>query len=78
MSLDENIYDDPLRFVLIDKAPLHSIYITCQAPSEDVRENWVSQIKSILDMQGDFLRGILIIFYFIGNYSSDKLSVLIG
>lgn len=55
--MDHKTGDDPLRFVLTDTTPLHDLHLTCQAPNEDVRQNWVSQINSILDMQGDFLRG---------------------
>lgn len=57
MVMDHKTSDDPLRFALADTTPLQDVHFTCQAPNEDVRENWVSQINSILDMQGDFLRG---------------------
>lgn len=48
---------DPLKFVLIDKTPGADLKLVIQAPSEEVKATWVSHIRSILDMQGDFLRG---------------------
>ena len=29
----------------------------CQAPDEEIKQNWVVQVKSMLQMQGDFLIG---------------------
>ena len=57
MALDENAGGDRLRFVLTDKTPSSDLQLVCQAPSEEVRQNWITQISSILDMQGDLLRG---------------------
>ena len=58
MSLNQRgIDNDPLTFMLIDKTPGSDLRIVIQAPSEDVKQNWVTQIRSILDMQGDFLKG---------------------
>ena len=58
MSLNQHGVDqDPLTFTLIDKTPGSDLRIVIQAPSEDVKQNWVTQIRSILDMQGDFLKG---------------------
>ena len=59
MSLDQRgTENDPLTFTLIDKTPGSDLRIVIQAPSEDVKQNWVTQIRSILDMQGDFLKGM--------------------
>jgi len=57
MALDENVGDDSLRFVLTDKTPSSDLQLICQAPDDEVRQNWITQIHSILDMQGDLLRG---------------------
>jgi len=55
MTLVEHCSEDPLAFVLIGKKDSLKLY--CQAPREDVKQTWTSQITSLLDMQGDFLRG---------------------
>jgi len=57
MALDENAGGDRLRFVLTDKTPSSDLQLVCQAPNDEVRQNWITQISSILDMQGDLLRG---------------------
>jgi len=57
MALDENAGDDRLRFVLTDKTPSSDLQLICQTPDDEVRQNWITQIRSILDMQGDLLRG---------------------
>jgi hypothetical protein len=58
MALEDKVAEDPLRFVLIDKTPGSDFALTCQAPSEEIKQNWIAHIRSLLDMQGDFLRGI--------------------
>ena len=57
MTIQDKLAEDPLRFLLGDKTPGSELALICQAPSEEVKLNWVTQIKSLLDMQGDFLRG---------------------
>jgi len=57
MSMDDKIPGEPLLFALRDKTPQSDLKILCQAPSEDIKDNWTSQLRSILEMQGDFLRG---------------------
>jgi len=57
MALNENAGSDKLQFVLTDKAPSSDLQLVCQAPNDEVMQNWVTQIHSILDMQGDLLRG---------------------
>ena len=59
MAIEDKVAEDPLRFLLVDKTPGSDFALVCQAPSEDIKLNWVTHIKSLLDMQGDFLRGIL-------------------
>jgi len=63
MALDENAGDDKLRFTLTDKTPSSDLQLVCQAPADEVRQNWITQIRSILDMQGDLLRGNLTRLY---------------
>ena len=59
MSMDDKTTsDEPLRFVLYDKTPGCDLALTCMAKDEVVKENWVSQICSILDMQKDFVNGM--------------------
>lgn len=57
MALDENAGEEKLRFVLTDKTPSSNLQLVCQVPNDEVRQNWITQIHSILDMQGDLLRG---------------------
>lgn len=79
MSLDENAGGDRLRFVLTDKTPSSDLQLVCQAPSDEVRQNWITQIISILDMQGDLLRGKTINCVFChscGIFSQAKEHVL--
>ena len=47
------------RFVIVDKTPGSTIRYVFEAPSSDSRENWIAQIKDLLAMQGDFLRGLI-------------------
>ncbi len=59
MNLDKSGGTDPMQFVLIDKTPGSDLKLILQAPSEEIKQNWVTQIQSILNMQGDFLKGKL-------------------
>jgi hypothetical protein len=65
MGMDETIGDIPTRFLLVDKMPSSSLQLLCQAPNEEMKQNWVTQIRSLLDMQGDIVRGLLWIILFI-------------
>jgi hypothetical protein len=58
MTMDENCADNPLRFGLTGKSPSSTVHLICQAPNEEVKQNWVTQIQSILDMQGDIIKGM--------------------
>jgi len=58
MSLDDAIENEPFMFKLVDKSPDRldtAVYI--QTPHKENKDMWTSQIKAMLDMQGDFLRG---------------------
>ena len=57
MDLDDKSSGDSLMFSLTDKKPLSGIHLICQAPNDQVKQNWVSQIRQILNMQKDFLKG---------------------
>ena len=57
MSMTDNWESDPLKFILRDLSPGADVKFVIQAPSEDVKTQWVSAIQKILEMQGDFLRG---------------------
>jgi hypothetical protein len=58
MSMDDRVAGEPLQFILIDKTPSSDLKLICQAPSDEVKDNWTSQLRSILDMQGNLLRGM--------------------
>jgi len=64
MSLDDKSPLDPLRFILIDKNPGSDLKLLCQTLNEDVQHTWLETIRSLLDMQGDFLRGIGTLFLY--------------
>lgn len=57
MSLNDVVENEPLRFILVDRSPGSNIKLLVQAPDADTKETWALQIRQILDMQGDFLRG---------------------
>ena len=57
MSMTPQVDGEPLKFVLIDRTPGSDVKYYVQAPSEEVKATWIREIRSILDMQGDFLRG---------------------
>lgn len=57
MVMEPNVPDDALRFMLTDKSPGSDAKYLIQCPSEEVKNNWVSSLKSILDMQGFFTIG---------------------
>ncbi|XP_029657628.1 kalirin isoform X4 [Octopus sinensis] len=58
MSMNENAEGDDLKFILIDRTPDSNMKYIIQAPTEEIRDEWIAQIRSILDMQGDFLRAL--------------------
>ncbi|KAK7507484.1 hypothetical protein BaRGS_00001419 [Batillaria attramentaria] len=58
MSMTNVVEGEPLKFVLIDRTPGSDMKYIIQAPSEEVKDTWIKEIRSILDMQGDFLRAL--------------------
>jgi len=59
MKLTEDPGDDEhLRFTLTDKSPGTDLALVCQALNEELQQTWITHIKSLLDMQGHFLRGM--------------------
>lgn len=57
MSMTENVKNEPLRFILLDRTPGSGLSFTIQCSSEEVKASWVVQIKSLLDMQRAFVDG---------------------
>ena len=57
MAIKENYESDELCFILIDKMPGSDTQIVGKAATIEIKEKWVTTIKELLDMQGDFLRG---------------------
>ena len=55
MAIDTK--DGTLMFIVYDKLPHGDSRLLFQAPSEEVKQVWVTQIASMLNMQGDFMRG---------------------
>jgi len=56
--MEEPEDEEHLRFTLMDKSPGADLALVCHALNEDQLETWIRHIKSLLDMQGHFLRGI--------------------
>jgi hypothetical protein len=75
MSLFDTVELEPLRFQLTDKTPGSDVRMIIQANSEENKETWVKQIRSILDMQGDFLRGLLHWFILVGSCGNVDLFI---
>ena len=63
MQLDQTGGGDPLRFILIDKTPQSDLRLLCQAPNEETLRTWLETIRALLDMQGDFLRGLSVCLF---------------
>jgi len=62
MKLTEEAGDvELLRFTLTDKSPGADLVLVCHALNEELRQTWITHIKSLLDMQGHFLRGTQLI-----------------
>lgn len=60
MSLIDKVDDsDPTKFILKSKDPQQEgLAFMCQAITKEVRDEWVSNIRAILDTQLDFLRAL--------------------
>lgn len=58
MGLETNEEDEEeMKFTLVDKTPASDLKLVCQASTEDSYKTWTSIIRTLLDIQGDFLRG---------------------
>lgn len=57
LEVDSSGASSPLRFIIVDKTPGVHVQLVCQAPDQESRNDWVVQLRSLLDMQGDFLKG---------------------
>ena len=55
--MTETVDNDPVRFMLKDQTPGADMKFIIQAPTEALKQTWVTAIQKILEMQGDFLRG---------------------
>ncbi|XP_067936913.1 rho guanine nucleotide exchange factor 25-like [Watersipora subatra] len=58
MSLESDVPNSPLLFKLLDKTPGHSLTVFIQTSNSKHKEQWTSQIRNMLDMQGDILRAL--------------------
>ncbi|GFR86674.1 triple functional domain protein-like isoform X7 [Elysia marginata] len=58
MSLTDKVEGEPLKFMLTDRTPGSDVRMIIQAKSEENKDQWIKQIRSILDMQGNFLRAL--------------------
>jgi hypothetical protein len=47
--------DSPTQFQLMDKSPGVDLTLVCEASSEEMKQNWITQIKSILELQSNFI-----------------------
>lgn len=58
MSLEDRAEDgDPTKFVLKSKDPLQAKIFVIQGKTQKERDEWVANLRAILDTQLDFLRG---------------------
>lgn len=65
MALEDRAEDgDPSKFVLKSKDPLQAKSFVIQGKSPKERDEWVANLRAILDTQLDFLRGKLILNIF--------------
>ncbi|XP_074654482.1 kalirin-like isoform X2 [Tubulanus polymorphus] len=58
MSLQDNVENEPLQFIIIDKSPGSDMKYYIEASSKEVREQWISEIRNILDMQAGLVRAL--------------------
>lgn len=76
MSLMDKVEGEPLRFQLNDKTPGSDVRMIIQANSEENKDTWIRQIRSILDMQGNFLRGLYHLVY-IHSHTRKKIYIVV-
>ncbi|CAH1789675.1 unnamed protein product [Owenia fusiformis] len=58
MSLEDNVEDEPLGFLLTDRTPGSEQTFVVQASTDENKQIWMFKIRNLLDLQGDFLRAI--------------------
>uniref|UniRef100_A0A914R6S9 Uncharacterized protein n=1 Tax=Panagrolaimus davidi TaxID=227884 RepID=A0A914R6S9_9BILA len=59
MVLENNVSDEPLRFVLRSNDPNQPVAFLCQANSEKEKEEWLSKINVQLDQQKTLLAALV-------------------
>ncbi|KAI6203627.1 hypothetical protein M3Y94_00578900 [Aphelenchoides besseyi] len=59
MVLEENVTDEPLRFVLTSNDPIQPAAFVAQATSPESREEWLGKLSAQLDQQKTFLAALV-------------------
>lgn len=59
MVLEENVPDEPLRFILTSNDPSQPAVFIAQASSMDDKEKWLQKISAQLDQQKTFLAALV-------------------
>ena len=59
MVLENNVADEPTRFVLRSNDPNQSIAFLCQANSVEEKEQWLEKINVQLDQQKTLLAALV-------------------
>lgn len=55
LSLEEHVESDPCKFVMASRGS--SERLTLQAANMEIKQEWVQQIRELLDAQSSFLSG---------------------
>ncbi|XP_064646133.1 triple functional domain protein-like isoform X3 [Lineus longissimus] len=58
MTLSEKVPNNPLQIMIIDRTPGSDAKYYFEMQSEEMKESWITKLKTILDMQGDFLKAL--------------------
>ncbi len=58
MSLEANVPEEPLRFILKNSDPATAQELLIQASTDEEKQELVNQIKSVLDKQLNFIKAI--------------------
>lgn len=59
MVLNENVADEPLRFVLSSNDPIQPAAFVAEASSLEDREQWLAKLNNQLDQQKTFLAALV-------------------
>lgn len=59
MVLDENVSDEPLRFILASNDPIQPATFVAEANSPEDREQWLAKLNAQLDQQKTFLAALV-------------------